>query len=98
MSGCAVFMEIRGTYMFASPYSEDSGVGTLVMLSGVADSVKNTQSGGHMTTSVNGVKVFIPEEMVCPDLADGDFIHIWGIVDEYMDEMEIRSIKIKKIE
>ena len=91
----AVFMENRGIDMFAASYSEDVGQGALVMISGTADEVRNTVAGGHITASVNGIRVFIPADAGCPLITDGDYIHVNGIVDEYMGEREIRAINIE---
>jgi len=95
LSGYAFFMETLGTEMFASVYSEDAGVGSLVQLSGMADNVKTTQAGGHVTASINGVKVFISGDVFCPDFAVGDYIRVRGIVDEYMNEVEIRALEVE---
>lgn len=95
MSGFAVFMEIQGIYMFSPPYSEEADTGTLVTISGIADDIRETQSGGHMITYINEIKIFIPSDIVRNDLFAGDFIRVDGIVEEYMGEREIRAIKIE---
>ena len=53
-----------GKQPFARPFTNSSADGELVVVEGQIDQITLTQSGGHMTVSVNNLSVFLPAQVV----------------------------------
>ncbi len=83
-------LEITGRDSFAEPYREDSPAGSLVSLSGTVEQVSRTESGGHLILIVNRTQVFVPAGSVpVTGIAQGDSLHLLGVVQIYRGEREI---------
>jgi hypothetical protein len=79
-----------GNAPFASPYTDGSREGDLVVLAGRVGSMVPTSTGGHLLVSVNGTRVFIPSpasrEVV---IHLNDTVRIYGIVQVYEGRREV---------
>lgn len=88
-----------GDAAFASPYSEASREGDLVVLTGTVESVAFTSTGGHLLVSVNGTRVFIPSpasrEII---LHMNDTVRIFGVVQVYQGEKEVEVRGAKDVQ
>jgi hypothetical protein len=83
-------LDNMGRATFATPFCFDSPEGSLVIHSGIVDSMETTRSGGHLILDVSGVPVFIPERAARDIIvASGDSITLYGIVQTYRGEKEI---------
>jgi len=75
---------------FASPYSDTSKEGDLVVLQGQADGVHSTNSGGHLIIEVGGVTVFVPGAIAGEITVNtGDQVTVCGTIQTYQGEKEI---------
>jgi len=79
-----------GDAPFASPYTEGSREGDLVVLTGTVGSITPTSTGGHLLVSVNGTRVFIPSPASrAVILHVNDTVRIYGIVQVYEGRREV---------
>jgi len=83
-----LFLGALGKEAFASPYSEDSEEGELVILAGSIDGIQKTRTGGHLILNVSGVSVFLPGggETTIPD---GSNVSVIGTLQNYRGKKEI---------
>jgi hypothetical protein len=79
-----------GNAPFASPLSEDSREGDLVVVTGVVEGITPTSSGGHLLVSVNRTRVFIPSPASREvSLQLNETVRIYGIVQVYQGKQEV---------
>jgi DNA/RNA endonuclease YhcR with UshA esterase domain len=79
-----------GKQPFARPFTNSSSDGELVFIEGPVDQITLTNSGGHMTVSVNNLSIFLPAQVVQGvSLQKGDRILVYGIVQTYRGKKEI---------
>jgi hypothetical protein len=79
-----------GKQPFARPFTNSSSDGELVFIEGPVDQITLTNSGGHMTVSVNNLSIFLPAQVVQGvSLQKGDRISVYGIVQTYRGKKEI---------
>ena len=79
-----------GKQPFARPFTNSSSDGELVFIEGSIDQITLTNSGGHMTVSVNNLSIFLPAQVVQGvSLQKGDRISVYGIVQTYRGKKEI---------
>jgi len=79
-----------GKRPFASPYSERSEDGALVILSGTLDDVSVTRTGGHLLLLVNTTTVFIQNAAAANrSFQKGINITVIGIVQTYQGKREV---------
>jgi DNA/RNA endonuclease YhcR with UshA esterase domain len=79
-----------GKQPFARPFTNSSADGELVFVEGPVDQIILTNSGGHVTVSVNNLSVFIPSQVVQGlSFQKGDRISVYGIVQTYRGKKEI---------
>ncbi|RPI38371.1 MAG: hypothetical protein EHM53_09070 [Methanoregulaceae archaeon] len=79
-----------GKQPFARPFNNSSADGDLVVVEGMIDQITLTNSGGHMTMSVNNLSVFLPAHVVQGiSLQKGERISAYGIVQTYRGKKEI---------
>ena len=75
---------------FASPFSNSSRDGELVVLEGRVEDLRATATGGHLMLDVAGVPVFIPGSVAAGlDLTINDSVVLCGVVQTYRGEKEI---------
>ena len=79
-----------GNAPFASPLSEDSREGDLVVVTGLVEGITPTSSGGHLLVSVNRTRVFIPSPASHEvSLQVNETVRIYGIVQVYQGKQEV---------
>jgi hypothetical protein len=83
-------LDAMGNAPFASPFSDRSREGDLVVVTGVVGSVAPTSTGGHLLVSVNGTRVFIPSPASREvGLRVNDSVRIYGIVQVFQGKTEV---------
>jgi len=79
-----------GKRPFATPYSEQSNEGDLVILSGTIGAVSFTKTGGHCIIVIDNLSVFIPNEIAAGQMiSPGMVITVIGTVQTYQGKKEI---------
>jgi DNA/RNA endonuclease YhcR with UshA esterase domain len=79
-----------GKQPFASPFTNDSTDGELVIAAGTIDHLVITQNGGHMNVYTDNFTIFIPSQVVQElTLQKGDVISVYGTVQTYRGKKEI---------
>ena len=79
-----------GDAAFASPYSEGSREGDLVVITGIVGSIAPTSTGGNVLLTVNGTRVFIPSPASGEiHLHVNDTVRIYGVVQVYQGKKEV---------
>lgn len=83
-------LEDAGKESFASPYSQDSGEGDLVVFDGVVERVAYTNTGGHIIIDSGDAAIFIKNGAgsgLSPE--PGMSVHAVGTLENYKGELEI---------
>ena len=76
--------------LVAAPYSDEVPDGALVILEGSIEEVKKTATGGHRLLTVNGTRVFLPENVAGTlDLHENESVMLYGIVQTYRGKREV---------
>jgi hypothetical protein len=84
-----IFSAVAEPY-FASPFSNTSRDGDLVILEGRVEELRVTAAGGHLMLEVAGVPVFIPGSVASGlDLHRNDSVVLRGVVQTYRGKKEI---------
>jgi hypothetical protein len=79
-----------GNAPFATPFSENSREGDLVVVTGLVEGITPTSTGGHLLVSVNRTRVFIPSPASREvSLQVNETVRIYGIVQVYQGKKEI---------
>jgi DNA/RNA endonuclease YhcR with UshA esterase domain len=79
-----------GKSPFASPYSERSEDGALVIVNGTIADISLTKTGGHVILQVDNVSVFIQNDIAGSiNLSRGARISAIGVVQTYRGKKEI---------
>lgn len=83
-----------GKRPFASPFSEQSRDGDLVIVSGTISELSTTRTGGNLIIEVNNLSVFIPGHVAAsPALGNvlirGSNITVTGTVQTYQGKKEL---------
>lgn len=88
--GAHLLLGYIGKPAFASPYSDTSKEGDLVVLRGQVNVVRSTNSGGHLIMEVGGVTVFVPGAIAGEiRINTGDQVTVYGTIQTYQGEKEI---------
>ncbi len=83
-------LTLIGKPVFASPLSNTSREGELVVLEGTVDRVTHTREGGHLILTVNGLSVFVPNPAsAAVQVEPGSRVTVYGVVQTYRGEREI---------
>ncbi|MDI6718671.1 MAG: hypothetical protein QMD46_03555 [Methanomicrobiales archaeon] len=83
-------LTLIGKSAFASPLTNASREGELVVLEGTVDRVTHTREGGHLILSVNGMPVFVPSPVsAAVQVEPGSRVTVYGVVQTYRGEREI---------
>jgi hypothetical protein len=83
-------LDTLGKRPFAVPFTDASGDGELVYLTGMIDHLVMTKSGGHLLMQVNNTSVFIPNPVAQTlALRNGENISVTGIVQTYLGKKEV---------
>jgi len=79
-----------GDTALASPYTEGSREGDLVVLTGQVGSVTPTSTGGHLLVTVSGTRVFIPSPASREvSLHVNETVRVIGIVQVFQGKKEV---------
>lgn len=85
-----LILSALGKGPFASPYSDQTGEGSLVVLEGTVEQVTTTREGGHRILQVKGVPVFLPATVASAiTVLPGDTIRVYGVAQTYQGEREV---------
>jgi hypothetical protein len=85
-----LILDTIGKRPFASPYSDRSDEGALVILSGTIDDITVTRTGGHLLLQVNETTVFVQNAAAADrSFQKGSTITVIGIVQTYEGKREI---------
>ena len=85
-----LILDTLGKRPFAVPYSDASGDGVLVSLTGSIDHLSLTKSGGHLILQVYNTSVFIGNPIAQNlTLHNGENISVIGIVQTYQGKKEV---------
>ena len=79
-----------GDAALASPYTDGSREGDLVVLTGQVGSVTPTSTGGHLLVTVGGTRVFIPSPASREvSIKVNDTVRVIGIVQVFQGKKEV---------
>jgi DNA/RNA endonuclease YhcR with UshA esterase domain len=85
-----LILDAVGKRPFAVPYSDASGDGEMVSLTGSIDHLSLTKSGVHLILQVNNTSVFIANPIAQNlTLHTGENISVIGIVQTYQGKKEV---------
>ncbi len=85
-----LILDNLGKRPFAVPFTDTSGDGELVYLTGTIDHLGVTKNGGHLLMQVNNISVFIPNTVAQTlTLHNWENISITGIVQTYLGKKEV---------
>ncbi len=76
--------------LVADPYSEEVPDGTLVILEGSIEEIKETSTGAHLILTVNGTPVFLPQNVAAAlELHENENVTLYGIAQTYRGKREV---------
>lgn len=93
-----LILDAVGKRPFAVPYSDASGDGEMVSLTGSIDHLSLTKSGGHLILQVNNTSIFIANPIAQNlSLHKGENISVIGIVQAYQGKKEVVVVGVSDI-
>ncbi len=76
--------------LVADTYSEEVPDGALVLLEGNIEEIAKTSTGAHLILTVNGTRVFLPEDVAATlQLHENENITLYGVVQTYRGKREV---------